>query len=121
MELEQAIQVIRALANGIHPQSGAALEETSICRAPESVKALNRALAALVAENERAKKRPKDAGKKWSREEDEQICEDLRKGTDFNQIAQTHNRSIAAILARLVKLGKIAPDKSGHVFPPKVA
>jgi DNA-binding NarL/FixJ family response regulator len=121
MELEQAIKVVRALANGIHPESGAALEENSICRAPEAVKALNRALAALVAEEQREKKRPKNAGKTWTREEDEQICEELRKGTDFNQIAQSHNRSMAAILARLVKLGKIAPEKSGHLFPPKVA
>jgi DNA-binding NarL/FixJ family response regulator len=121
MELEQAIKVVRALANGIHPESGAALEENSICHAPEAVKALNRALAALVAEEQREKKRPKNAGKTWTREEDEQICEELRKGTDFNQIAQSHNRSVAAILARLVKLGKIAPEKSGHLFPPKVA
>ena len=35
MELEEAIQVIRALANGIHPQTKAALEENSVCRSPE--------------------------------------------------------------------------------------
>ncbi|HXY15293.1 MAG TPA: hypothetical protein VEI26_12400 [Terriglobales bacterium] len=121
MEIEQAVEVIRALANGVHPQSGVALEENSICRTPEAVKALNRALAALVAQQEREKKRPKNAGKAWSHEEDAQICEELRHGIDFNQIANTHNRSLAAILARLVKLGKISPEKSGHVFPPKVA
>lgn len=121
MEIEQAIKIIRALANGVHPDSGAALEEGSICRAPDSVKALNRALQALVAQDEREKKRPKNAGRIWSQEEDAQICEELRQGADFNQIAQTHNRSLAAILARLVKLGKIAPKKSDQVFPPKVA
>jgi hypothetical protein len=121
MEIEQAIQIIRALANGVHPESGAALDEASVCRTPETVKALNRALAALVTQQEREKKRPKNAGKSWSHEEDAQICEELRQGIDFNQIANTHNRSLAAILARLVKLGKIAPEKSGHLFPPKVA
>jgi hypothetical protein len=121
MEIEQAIVVIRALANGVHPESGVALEEASVCRAPESVKALNRALAALVAQQDREKKRPKNAGKSWMHEEDAQICDELRQGMDFNQIANTHNRSLAAILARLVKLGKISPEKSGHVFPPKVA
>lgn len=121
MEIDQAIKVIRALANGVHPESGATLDEGSVCRAPEAVKALNRALAALVAQEDREKKRPKNAGKNWSHEEDAQICEELRQGIDFNQIAQTHNRSLAAILARLVKLGKIAPEKSGHLFPPKVA
>jgi hypothetical protein len=121
MEIEQAIKVIRSLANGVHPESGAALEENSICRAPDAIKALNRALAALVAQEEREKKRPKNAGKNWSHEEDAQICEELRQGIDFNQIAKTHNRSLAAILARLVKLGKITPEKSGRLFPPKVA
>jgi hypothetical protein len=121
MEIDQAIKVIRALANGVHPESGAALDEASICRTPEAIKALNRALAALVAHEEREKKRPKNAGKNWSHEEDAQICDELRQGIDFNQIAQTHNRSLAAILARLVKLGKIAPEKSGHVSPSKVA
>jgi len=75
----------------------------------------------LVAQQEREKKRPKNAGKSWSHEEDAQICEELRQGLDFNQIANDHNRSVAAILARLVKLGKITPEKSGHIFPPKVA
>jgi hypothetical protein len=121
MEIEQAIQTIRALANGVHPETGEALEQASVCRTPDAVKALNRALAALVAQQEREKKRPKNAGKAWSHEEDTQICEELRQGIDFNQIANTHNRSLAAILARLVKLGKISPDKSAHVFPPKVA
>jgi hypothetical protein len=121
MEIDQAIKFIRALANGVHPESGAALDEASVCRMPEAVKALNRALAALVAQEEREKRRPKNAGKNWSREEDAQICDELRQGIDFNQIANTHNRSLAAILARLVKLGKITPEKSGRLFPPKVA
>jgi DNA-binding NarL/FixJ family response regulator len=121
MEIQDAIRVIRALANGVHPESGATLEEGSICRTLEAVKALNRALAALVAQDERERNRPKNAGKAWSHEEDEQVCEELRQGTDFNQIAATHNRSLAAILARLVKLGKISPKKSGQLFPPKVA
>jgi len=121
MELATAIQVIRALANGVHPQTGTALEEGSVCRSPEAIKALNRALAALVAQQERELRRPGNTGNRWSREEDAQVCEELRQGTDFNQIAKTHNRSLAAILARLVKLGKIAPEKSGHLFPPKVA
>lgn len=121
MELAAAIPVIRALANGVHPQTGKALEENSVCRLPEAIKALNRALASLVAQQERQLRRPGNTGNRWSREEDEKVCEELRQGTDFNQIAKTHNRSLAAILARLVKLGKIAPEKSGHLFPPKVA
>lgn len=61
-----------------------------------------------------AEKRPKNAAQSWSHEEDAQICDQLCQGIDFNRIANTHNRSVAAILARLVKLGKITPEKSGH-------
>ena len=121
MDIEEAIPVIRALANGTHPLTGASLEETSVCRLPEAVKALNRALAVLVNQHERDQRRPGNSYRRWSHEEDAQVCEELRQGTDFQQIAKTHNRSVAAILARLVKLGKIAPEKSGHTFPPKVA
>jgi len=121
MELDEAIKIIRALADGVNPETGEILQEDSVCRAPQSVKALNRALGVLVAQQEREKNRPQNAGKSWSREEDEQVCEELRQGHDFSQIAKAHNRSIPAIVARLVKLGKIAPSKSSRLFPTQVA
>lgn len=121
MELEEAIKTIRALADGVNPETGEILPETSVCRAAPSVRALNRALAALIAQQEREKHRPQNAGKSWSRAEDEQVCEELRLGNDFTQIAKTHNRSVPAIVARLIKLGKIAPSKPGRVLPTQVA
>jgi hypothetical protein len=120
MELEEAIRTIRALADGVNPETGEVLPENSVCRAAQSVKALNRALGALTAQHEREKNRPQNAGKSWCRAEDEQVCEELRLGNDFAQIAKTHNRSVAAIVARLIKLGKIAPSKSSRVFPSHV-
>jgi hypothetical protein len=121
MELDDAIKTIRALADAVNPETGEVLQEDSVCRMPQSVKALNRALAALIAQQEREKRRPPNAGKSWNREEDEKVCEELRLGNDFNQIAKAHNRSIPAIVSRLVKLGKIAPEKSGRLFPKQVA
>jgi hypothetical protein len=121
MELGEAIKTIRALADGVNPESGEVLTESAVCRLPQSVKALNRALAALVAQQEREKRRPHNAGNSWTREEDEKVCEELRQGNDFSQIAKAHNRSIPGIVARLVKLGKIAPAKSGRLFSTQVA
>ena len=121
MQIEEAIQVIRALANGQNPETKQAVEENSVCRLPLAVKALNRALAALVAQQERERTRPSNSGRSWSRAEDEQICEALRLGTDFREIAKTHNRSVAAILARLVKLGKITPGRADKPASNKVA
>lgn len=121
MEIQDAINVIRALADGVHPETREALKEDVICRNPQAIMALNRALAALITQQRRELKTPASAGKYWSHAEDEQVCDELRKGMDFNEIAKTHNRTVPSIVARLVKLGKIAPEKSGSLFPPKVA
>jgi DNA-binding NarL/FixJ family response regulator len=117
MEIQDALKIMRALANGVDPETSESLPAESIYRKPQTIKALNRALAALVAAEERERNRPANAGKTWSRAEEEQICEELREGTDFHLIAKTHNRSVGSIVARLVRLGKIAPRNT----PAKVA
>jgi hypothetical protein len=121
MEIQEAIRVIRALADGVNPETREVLQADSICRNPQAVMALNRALAALVTQQERELKKPTGAGQYWSRAEERQVCEELRKGMDFEEIAKTHNRTVPSIIVRLVKLGKIAPNKSGSLFPPQVA
>jgi len=124
MDIAEAIPIIRSLAEGLHPVTKQALAEKSVCRLPQAVKALNRALGALIAQQERATKSPGNAFKTWSRAEDAQVCEALRAGKDFVEIAKAHNRTVPAIVARLVKLGKITPGKAakdGPLFPEKVA
>ncbi len=109
MEIEAALTIVRALAGGVNPETREALEAESICRRPEVVKALNRALGALVQLQERTRSRPANAGRYWSREEDAQVCAEVRQGIDFHEIAKSHNRSVPSIVARLVKLGEIRP------------
>ena len=121
MEIEEAIKIVRALADGVHPETGAVLDQSQVCRMPQAVKALNRALASMVAQNERERRRPTNAGKTWTRAEDEQVCEELRQGTDFHVIAKAHGRTVPSIVARLVKLGKVTPGKSAPLFSNKVA
>jgi hypothetical protein len=123
MELQEAIATIRALADGLNPINREPLDANDACRQPQSVKALNRALAALVAQQDREKNSPGNAGRSWSRAEDQQVCEELRQGKDINEMAKAHNRTVPAIAARLVKLGKIAlpKGKPGPLFPEKVA
>ena len=114
MEIQEALKIMRALANGVNPQTGEALEADSVCRQPETVKALNRALGALAQLEQRERARPANAGRTWTRTEDAQVCEEVRRGIDFHEIAKTHNRTVGSIVARLVKLGKIAslPNKA---------
>lgn len=113
METEAALKIVRMLASGVNPETGEALPPDSIYRKPPIVKALNRALAALVQLDRREKEKPANTGKYWSKEEDTKLCEELRSGLDFRQIAREHHRSVGSIVARLVKLGEIASPRAG--------
>jgi hypothetical protein len=124
MEIQEALRIMRALADGVNPETGEVLTADAVYQYPPVVRAFHRAVAALeyAEERERSKKTlPANAGKSWSRAEDEQVCEELRRGIDFHQIAKTHNRTIGSIIARLVKLGKIGPNTPLDMFDPKVA
>jgi hypothetical protein len=86
------------------------------------VRAFHRAVGALeILEERERSRRPMNASKSWSRAEDAQVCEELRRGIDFDQIARAHNRSVGSIIGRLVRLGKIGPDSPVVMFGPKVA
>jgi hypothetical protein len=119
MEIQESVRIIRALADGVNPETGEAVYQY-----PSAVRALHQAIAALefVEERERNKRPlPAKAGKSWSCAEDQQVCEELRRGIDFQQIAKTHNRTVGAIVARLVKLGKIGPGTPVDMFDQRVA
>ena len=124
MEIQEALKIMRALADGISPETGEMLTADLVYQYAPVVRAFHRAVGALeyLEEGERARRTVQaNAGKSWSRAEDEQLCEELRKGIDFHQIAKTHNRTIGSIVARLVKLGKIGPDTPMDMFGTKVA
>ena len=114
MEIAEALPIVRALAGGVDPDTGTALAAESVCRKPQVVRALNRALGALLQEEEREQRRPENAGRYWSRQEDAQVCAEVRRGIDFHEIAKTHNRTVPSIVARLVKLGEIKPPASSR-------
>ncbi len=107
MEIADALPIVRALAGGVDPETGEGLAADSVCRKPQVVRALNRALGALLQAEEREQRRPENAGRYWSRQEDAQVCAEVRRGIDFHEIAKTHNRTVPSIVARLVKLGEI--------------
>ncbi len=111
MENHEAMAIMRALASGIDPDTDIALEAESLCRRPHVVKALNRALGALLQLEQRDQVRPAHAGYFWSREEDAEVCAEVRRGLDLHEIAKSHNRTVPSIVARLVKLGEIRPGR----------
>ena len=124
MEIGEALTIMRALADGVNPETGEVLTADAVCQYLPVVRALHRSVRALeyVAERERSRQTPAvSAGRSWSRAEDAQVCEELRRGIDFHQIAKTHNRTIGSIIARLVKLGEIGPNTPLDMFGAKVA
>lgn len=115
MEIQEALKIMKALADGVNPDTGEVLPGDFIYQNPQYVRALHRAVAALEFMEERERNRrllPTNAGKPWSSQEEAQVCDELRAGTDFQQIARTHNRSVASIVARLVRLGKVSSKSS---------
>jgi len=116
MEIQEALQIVRKLADGIHPETGEVLQTNCLYQQPQAVRALHRAAGALEFqdEQERAKKfLPANAGKSRSNQEDAQICDELRRGINLQEIAKTHNRTIGSIIARLVRLRKISARPAG--------
>jgi hypothetical protein len=108
MGTEDAIKITR-LANGQNPKNGEVLQAGDPCMSAESVKALNKALSPLIQLEQWEKNRPPNAFRTWTRSEDTQVCDELRKGIALDEMAKLHHRTVPAILARLMKLGKISP------------
>jgi hypothetical protein len=111
MEIQEALEIVRKLSNGVDPESGGALDKNSPFQHPQSVRALNRAVAALEFQQDRERARhslPANAGKPWSSNEDTEICDELRRGINFQEIARGHCRTVGSIVARLIRLGKIS-------------
>ena len=120
MEIEEALKIMKSLADGVNPETGEALHGDLIYQNPQNVRALHRAVGALQFLEERERNRrllPKNAGNAWSPQEDAQLCDELRGGKDFQQIAKINDRTVASIVARLIRLGKV----SSKMPPTKVA
>ena len=112
MNINQAKNIIAALADGINPVTGKVLPDNDSCNQPQVIRALHSVLAVL-GENEKAAQsiivdKPDNAGKSWTKEDEETLCEMFDSSCAPDTISQYFKRTDRAIAARLVKLGKIA-------------
>ncbi len=117
MEISEALKIIRSLADGLNPFTAAELAADNPCRNTYAVIALNRAAGALTSQEQYEKNRPTSAGRYWSKQEEAQICEELRNGITLEEIARKHDRTVVSIAARLLKLGKIAAPGKPAIKP----
>ena len=113
MEKSKAIDILRLLADGMHPVTGEQLEKNHVVNKPDVIRALNTAVGALLSEETKIKRQrdlPERVGQPWSENEDNALIKAFEKGISLNDLVIKHQRTRGAIRARLVRLGKIAID-----------
>jgi hypothetical protein len=112
MQLDAALPIVRALADGVNPITGEAYPEHSPYAEPRTLRALYSAVDLMSREVEREKRRerlPANFGKPWTQGEDELLATEFDMGTTLTEIARKHARTVSSIRLRLEKLGKIEP------------
>jgi hypothetical protein len=111
MEPNQALAIVRSLAEGIDPESGESFPRESAYQQPATVRALYVAAAALEqvgrAERRRAEQ-PRNMGAAWTEDEDRRLLAAFDAGRSLAELAASHQRTQGAIRLRLVKYGRLA-------------
>lgn len=113
MEKSKAIDILKLLADGMHPVTGEQLDKNHIINEPDVIRALNTAVAALASEEMKIKRQrdlPERVGKPWSEQEDMALIKAFDSGISLNDLVVKHQRTRGAIRTRLVRLGKIDLD-----------
>ena len=112
MQLQSALPIVRALADGINPLTGETFNDESPYSEPRTLRALFSAVELMEREVEREKRRerlPANFGKAWTLEEDGVLASEFDSGVSLPEIARRHQRTQSSIRLRLEKLGKIEP------------
>src|SRR3954470_19074562 len=109
MEREQTLKILNSLANGVHPATGEVFAADSPYQHPDTVRALFEAIRSIDGGHAAAEQPKKSAGTfvRWTEQEEQRLIAGFDAGKTSAELAQLHNRSRAAIEARLLKLGKI--------------
>lgn len=128
MDTAHTIKLLTALSNGTDPFTGEAFPADSPYQHPEIIRALFRAIrqfeatGASTPRNASARShtnaatnaapttkagRPPNAGKPWSKDEDEALLGAYDTGATIEKLAQTHERSRLGVEARLAKFGRV--------------
>lgn len=118
MELVQAIEIMKSLADGLDPQTHEPLAHESVYQNPDAARALYTALGVLEETRQREERKaqlPPNAGRAWDEAEDQKLCDEFHRAVPFDEMAQVHCRTRGAIISRLVKLGKVRPRSDEKV------
>ena len=110
MDQQQALDIVRSLANGLDPDSGNAFPQDSAFQRPSVIRALcvaSDALEKIERYDRRRATMLKKSGSPWTEDEDRKLLAAFDSGRALHELADTHTRTMAAIRARLFKYGRI--------------
>ena len=112
MEIDQAQEIVKLLANGIDPTTGEVFADDSPYNSPEVVRALFIVLNHVKqpSKSSAAESRPANAGRPWTEELRQEVAELFRQGKSIAELAQHFGRTRGAISSELVRQGVIVRD-----------
>lgn len=119
MDILQALQTVRSLAEGIDPVTGELFPDDSPYQHPCVIRSLYEAVKALERAEERQRRErrlPGNTGRPWSDEEDKLLIAHFDTAMSVKELAQQHHRTEGAIQARLEKLDKLPPTMHSRRF-----
>jgi len=120
MKEREALEIIRALADGSDPYTGEVFGAESPYQNAQTVRALFAAIDALEAaakRKERKRNLPERTGKPWDNDESKLLIKEFDDGGTISEIAREHKRTPGAIKSQLVKLGKLPQQFSEEPTP----
>lgn len=124
MEREQALVILKALADGVDPFTGTRLPTASPYQHPDAVRALVVAVEALRSPTSAADIRSQDSGKPrrvirpetprvgkpWTPAEEKRLRDAFLRRRSINEIAREHGRTRGGVTSRLIRMGLIRLD-----------
>lgn len=129
MDSEHAIEVLENLANGVNPATGEVFQYDSPYNNPLIIRALFSILVLLrTPQRKRTVKQrqadnvrsgmPRNYGMPWPQEMLDELLAQYQASVSTADLASQYERSEASIIAQLIRLGAISPDKGRHYSKP---
>jgi hypothetical protein len=114
MQHTEAKAILVSLIEGRNPDSGERLPTECVVHRSDVLRALLLGVGAINATDARTKRRsqlPKNVGRDWTTNEEEQLRSEFAAKGPLMEIAARHGRTLRAIEARLERLGLITPEQ----------
>lgn len=116
MTRERASRILNVILQGIDPVTGEILPEDHFCNQPDVLRALHLAISALAESQQSAKPAPdpkRNAGRAWTREDNEALRRLYQSGVSMDEICQLLQRRVRGVNRQLEYLGLI--DESAPI------